>query len=168
MSTSTNLVPESVSLSVLSKRIDNEGSTPQFRYRLQLTNEGRSMEFDYSGGYMAFLDHEKAKRRMKSGLWGQDQDNLMYVLSRGSKPNPNVLQIIFECSAPKIEQVLHSLILDASCGNDTFEDFCANCGYDTDSRKALDAYMACQKIGSDLRRVLGSKYPEIEEALADY
>ena len=28
-------------------------------------------------------------------------------------------------------------------------------GYDTDSRKGLDTYLACQQTGTDLRRLLG-------------
>lgn len=46
---------------------------------------------------------------------------------------------------PTAEQVLDCLITDASCweSNRTFEDFCAELGYDTDSRKAERVYQAC-------------------------
>ena len=46
---------------------------------------------------------------------------------------------------PTVEQVMDCLVLDASCweSNRTFEDFCAELGYDTDSRKAERVYQAC-------------------------
>ena len=57
--------------------------------------------------------------------------------------------------APKAEDVLASLIMDSESGNATFSEFCGNMGMDTDSRKALETYLACQKTGEDLRRLLG-------------
>ena len=38
---------------------------------------------------------------------------------------------------PTATQVISILLLDASCAQGTFEDFCDNCGYDINSRKAL-------------------------------
>ncbi len=66
---------------------------------------------------------------------------------------------------PKLHELLYSLALDASCGNETFEDFCGNCGYDTDSRKALNVYLQCQETNVRLRKVLKSKNA-IERILA--
>lgn len=62
-----------------------------------------------------------------------------------------------EPTPPDLAEVLDSLRLDAECGGaDSFEDFAAEYGYDEDSRKAEAIYRACQKIRSDLRRLLGS------------
>lgn len=69
---------------------------------------------------------------------------------------------------PTLPNVVHSLMRDAECANDTFADFCANCGYDTDSRRALDVYLACQGIGVKMRRLLGSEYEAIAEAANEY
>lgn len=60
-------------------------------------------------------------------------------------------------TVPKLKDVLYSLATDYSCAQDTFEDFCANLGYDTDSRKALDTYLKCQESGHKLRKILKSK-----------
>ena len=49
-------------------------------------------------------------------------------------------------------EVMSAYLSDATLGEDTFEDFCGNLGYDTDSRKALDTYMACQAIHHRLTR----------------
>lgn len=56
---------------------------------------------------------------------------------------------------PKLEDVLESLSMDISSADDTFESFCDNCGYDTDSRKAFQIYEACQVIAKDLTALLG-------------
>lgn len=71
--------------------------------------------------------------------------------------------------APFAAIVLYGLISDESLAADTFEDFCANCGYDTDSRKALENYLACQEEGAKLRKIFtGAQLSEIRETLQDY
>lgn len=70
---------------------------------------------------------------------------------------------------PKVSSVLHSLIMDAQAGSETFEDFCSNYGYDTDSRRALEMYLECQKTSHDLRRFFnGGHMADMEEILRDY
>lgn len=56
--------------------------------------------------------------------------------------------------------VLACLSSDIS-SDGTFEDFCLNFGYDTDSRSALDLYLKCQELSSKLRRFFTAQ--EIEE-----
>ena len=43
----------------------------------------------------------------------------------------------------------------------SFEDFCSEFGYDTDSRKAEKAYKGCEKADKALSRVLGRDYSGI-------
>ena len=64
---------------------------------------------------------------------------------------------------PVLQDVLHALVSDADCAIDTFEDFCGNLGYDTDSRKAPETYLACQDNGNRLRKALGNDYLEVIE-----
>ena len=54
---------------------------------------------------------------------------------------------------PSKEEVLECLYSDADCGNDTFSDFCSNLGYDKDSRKALEIYLACQETALKIRKL---------------
>lgn len=63
--------------------------------------------------------------------------------------------------------VLNCLFSDASAALDTFEGWCSDIGYDTDSRKALDMYLACQKTSTDLRKLLGKDYAKIEEMVRE-
>jgi hypothetical protein len=43
--------------------------------------------------------------------------------------------------------VIHSLAMDAHYGRESFEDFCGELGYDTDSRKAYRMWEACKALG---------------------
>jgi hypothetical protein len=57
---------------------------------------------------------------------------------------------------PELESVLDCLAIDASFAEgNTYNDFCAELGVDTDSRKALESYLACQQTAMDLHRLLG-------------
>ena len=84
-----------------------------------------------------------AGKKIPYGIRGRD----IAILEEFSKATP-----------PEVANVLYCLLCDAFCGQDTFEDFCDNFGYDTDSRKALELYLACQKIEKDLRKLLGNDF----------
>jgi hypothetical protein len=62
----------------------------------------------------------------------------------------------------KIEPTPYSVlaILDAN-SPESFEGFCSDFGYDTDSRKALDTFLAVQKQTGELRRLFTTK--ELEQ-----
>jgi hypothetical protein len=64
---------------------------------------------------------------------------------------------------PTLLEVCYSLALDASMADESFEDWCGNLGYDTDSRKAKKTYKACQKIAFKLERDLVEKIGRITE-----
>ena len=64
--------------------------------------------------------------------------------------SPNKSSINFESYAralpPTSASVIYALILDADCATDTFSNWCADFGYNTDSIKAQKTYFACQQI----------------------
>ena len=63
---------------------------------------------------------------------------------------------------PTAEIVLEGLSLDAASGGQTFEDFCAEFGLDTDSRKAEATWRECGTIRLRLEALLGSEaYEEL-------
>lgn len=53
---------------------------------------------------------------------------------------------------PSLDDVLNCLLSDALAMDQSFEDWCSDLELDTDSRKALDQYLACQDSGHKLRR----------------
>lgn len=79
-------------------------------------------------------------------------------VEKKKKPNP-----------PHAADVLHSLILDASADGQSFGGWCADLGYDEDSRKALSIYLACQENARMLRRIFNrEELARLEKALAQY
>lgn len=73
----------------------------------------------------------------------------------------------FKNKAPDASCLLGSMLMDANCGSDTFEDFAANCGYDVDSRKAYTMWQQCRETDYFLRRALGGDYDAAQSAAAD-
>ena len=75
----------------------------------------------------------------------------------------------FRVVAPTQASVLYCLIADMGCTEYGFSAFCANCGYDEDSRAALDIYLACEKQTKDLRSIFDSvQLDALQELLQDY
>lgn len=64
---------------------------------------------------------------------------------------------------PSAADVVSSLVLDGSACDETFEDWCSNFGSDTDSRKALETYLACQEGGKKIRRLLGADFDKFAQ-----
>jgi hypothetical protein len=59
---------------------------------------------------------------------------------------------------PTAVDVLGSLLLDASIGGQSFEDYCQEFGADEDSRSEYRAWEACRDIGPRLRKFLGNDF----------
>jgi hypothetical protein len=71
--------------------------------------------------------------------------------------------------APTAADVLSCLLNDAHTADQSFADWASEFGYDTDSRKTLEDYEACCKIGQSLRTVFThSQREELRELLQDY
>lgn len=69
---------------------------------------------------------------------------------------------------PEVKDVLYSLVMDASAENETFADWCANSGYDEDSRKAMNIYLACQENATKLHQLKLGTHNELQEFFQDY
>ena len=128
--------------------------------------------------YKTGLGHAKspytldAARCIKSSIFGKPKPKSGYLLMNISKEQAQDMLSIFNMSRtlwnaerldciyikiPKVREILNSLVMDYTCAQDTFEDFCSNMGYDTDSRRALETYLACQESGHKLRKIMKSK-----------
>jgi hypothetical protein len=60
--------------------------------------------------------------------------------------------------SPRLIDVLDSLRSDAMHTEETFEDWCAAYGYDSDSRKTEAIYNACKTQTAELQRVFGETF----------
>lgn len=71
--------------------------------------------------------------------------------------------------APFAAGVLHSLIMDGTASEQSFNGWCADLGYDSDSMKAFKTYQACCETGEKLKSIFSRKQiSELAELLADY
>lgn len=71
--------------------------------------------------------------------------------------------------APHVADLLHSLILDSSAVSQSFESWCQEYGYDSDSRKAEATYRACQQNADKLAHIFNANdISALQTALQDY
>lgn len=66
----------------------------------------------------------------------------------------------WENEGPSVADVLSCLLSDSRACSTTFDDWCSDFGSNNDSISALNTYLACQKNGSKVIRLLGSKLAE--------
>lgn len=119
---------------------------PHFHWRCVLTREGREHATDFRTG----IGHIKPMPHTFMGSQSQWATQERAAV------------------APTVASVLASLLSDGQSASDTFEAFCSDLGYDTDSRKALDTYLACQATGTAMRRFLAEHYQAFCEAASEY
>ncbi len=115
--------------------------------------------FDYYTG----VGHRHIDRMTVLGTkWDYD-----YIKKNRHKLYMDVLVQVSKPVTPKFDSILACLVQDAVGSAQTFDDWCFDYGYDTDSRKALDTYMACQETAKKLRL---ARVPVTAEAerLQDY
>ena len=85
------------------------------------------------------------------------------------KPNKNSWDRTPVPVAPHMAGVLHSLILESSACEESFNEWCDNYGCDTDSRKALETYLACQANAAKLQKIFTrAQIEELREILSEY
>lgn len=68
---------------------------------------------------------------------------------------------------PTYDDVVYSLVMDATACEQSFEDWCSDYGYSDDSIKALEIYRQCQHNTGKLRKA-GINIAAERERLADY
>lgn len=70
---------------------------------------------------------------------------------------------------PQAAGVLYSLLTDISATEQSFANWCADFGYDTDSRKAFSVYEACQQNADKLFKLFTSEErAKLSNLLEDY
>lgn len=123
---------------------------------------GQSMSNYYSmgSGHLANYIREKIKdRELPYPITAKDAEKaLRKVHSLHDQQVYNELVSRYGAGfAPKIEDIINSLTLDASSyeGARNLEDFCSEFGYSTDSRKAEAMYRACGETAKQLRYLIG-------------
>ena len=79
------------------------------------------------------------------------------------------VQALREPQTPPVSGALYSILSDGAATEQSFSSWCEDCGYDSDSRKALATYIACQENSDKLRKVFSqSQIAHIQELLQEY
>lgn len=133
----------------------------QLCYSGIVTYKGKSEAFDYFAGYGCAQDALRKMEKTAIRFGWADSGLITAILKHGAHrliSQDKVREVMTElCKVwkPKAEDLLNCLSLDAQAGCEIFSDFCANFGYDEDSRKAESIHRECQKTADKLRSLLG-------------
>lgn len=133
-------------------------------YAFTLTVNGKTFQGFYSMGWGHFT--KAAKTVYAGGAYGSDKALMVDCLTgrRKAVEGTRFYQELQDFKkrvatkkgqGPKVDQVLCSLLMDASSSDQNLEDWCADYGYSDDSIKAKETWEACNKI----RRFLESAIP---------
>ena len=120
-------------------------------------------EYSTGTGHRVALRQYGCRERFKTVMskqYKQDKENLITVNKR-----------IEACSkpvAPNLDDILYSLVMDSSAIDETFEDWCADFGYDEDSIKANETYRACQKSAKTLKQLGFNDLDALRDMFQDY
>jgi len=157
--------------------LDETGKRVVLSFEVELFHEGKTvMVSPYTMG-TGFLDLSDVKPLSTRYGFTQDESNM--ARSWKAKPcadfvDKNLLRDtaekirIQQGVVPQIADVMYSLILDGSAffDGETFEEWCGNFGYDSDSIKARAIYDTCDETGRKLARVCDVE--KIRETFQDY
>lgn len=141
------------------------GDTPMDEWSCAFTKgDGREaheeFEFFTGLGHRTKMEDTAIGRMAARSLKGSHPRSLAWEDARKAHCKPK---------APHVATVLHSLILDSDALGQSFATWCDEFGYDSDSRKALRTYEACQENAEKLLRVFSrAQVGALREALQDY
>ncbi|MFA5378876.1 MAG: hypothetical protein WC455_24195 [Dehalococcoidia bacterium] len=72
-------------------------------------------------------------------------------------------------TTPTTADIMHSLLLDADAADQSFNEWCDNYGYDTDSMKAFKTYQTCCEEAVNLKKTFTrEQLADMQKALEDY
>ena len=117
--------------------------------------------FDYYTGtghreYKRSFDHLYDRRTWESLKYKNLTENGFKKFIECSTPTP-----------PDLKGLLHSILMESSANDMSFDDWCGEFDYDTDSIKAQRTYFDCQENSSKLRK-LGFDMDKLREELEGY
>lgn len=127
-------------------------------WRVTLKRAGADIVTDYMQGIGHHPTYQLAQKRgwLPTSLW-LDEQYRTSVESGTYRTDPNAFYGGAKLPAPDLLDVLYSLTMDADAIDYSFDEWCANYGCDTDSRKAEATYNKCLAIAIKLRRMVGDE-----------
>ena len=141
----------------------SEGDWPCIRYSVAIGGEF----FEYSLG-IGHVDWKAARKahfsatRFAGGVYFTSEEVcFLNTLATGGTPKDKKTTATLAAKVAKYQkkqpdpaEVLASVCREGADADESFENWCANFGYDEDSRKAESIYRACTDNGKKARRLL--------------
>lgn len=129
------------------------------RWYFTFTRDGREERFEYFTG----TGHRKVPNKRLEAEMERE------IKSRHSSWRTSIVAKYVKPVEPHMAGVLHSLILDSQAVGQSFDSWCGEFGYETDSRKAYATYQACMENGEKFARLFNAEQREaLGNALQDY
>lgn len=166
--------------SIESKTVNPGGYDESSEFRVTVKRAGQSLTTSYSkGSGLRRWKESRFGNTSTSGYWagkkraGQRVEfALTPKLKRGVERNEEIIadfNRLTQAEPVTLDEVIYSLNSDASAVRfgQTFEEFCGEFGYDTDSRKAEGIFNTCREIWAGLVR-LGADFDKLDELFHDY
>jgi hypothetical protein len=136
---------------------DDEWSKEAAHWRVTLKCGDRSMSLVYSKGSGLRVWH----RRYGGSDYGRPEGAIPGQKARlpwnPSTYDKRAFMAWTDPEPPTVAEVLDNLASGASSADQSFEDWCSDFGYDTDSRKAERTYSAVREQTFSLRKLLGHR-----------
>ncbi len=149
-------------ITLTAKRIPERKDTDfkdAIHWELTLTKGGYSCKVEYSEGVGIFINNfSKLGKQLQNYLLNDITGNLRggmthygishseirnYITDRVKVTKENIMMCKYKITPPALKDVVYSLVSDSDAVNYSFDDWCDNFGYSTDSRKALKTWHAC-------------------------
>jgi hypothetical protein len=133
---------------------------PHITYTATLARNGR--EF-FSGPYKLGVGHVEIPKE-------QRHETPFRMLPPEKQAQRAAHLAVSQCVKPTLAGVMSSILMDGSAFFDgqTFEDWCGNYGYETDSRKAEALFRTCDDIGRKIARAFtGEELAKLREMGAE-
>jgi len=127
-----------------------------------LSMAGKTMSTEFKTG-LGLRTPDRNKIAHARGFWPDKRE--IEQMKNKAMMSKNGAKWLIDCCdpvKPEVQQLIDCLASDASaydCARN-FEDFCADFGYDEDSRKAESIYKGCGDTAKELKFFLGSELYE--------
>lgn len=161
-------------------QVDDEG-WEHIAFQSQISRNGKQI---WNGPFKLGIGHVKLPKREVGIFHNFTAEEVSLHDTLVARPNATVKPEYVSIKAslyqkmaskqkltPQLDGVIHSLVSDGAAFFDaeSFEDWCSNFGYDTDSRKAFETYNECVEAGRKLRQAFkAEEIEQLREAAQDF
>lgn len=130
-----------------------DGAAAHWRYTLKVGSREMSGYFTKGSGLRIWRQSSWSSLQKPKGWSKGKRAQLVW---NPTKYDRDAYLAWSEPEPPTVAEVLDCLASDASGADQSFEDWCSDLGYDTDSRSAERTYNAVRQEMYDLRKLLGT------------